>query len=145
MTTERRIRALVAKPGLDGHDRGARVVASALRDAGMEVIYTGLRATAEAIVQTALQEAVDVIGLSVLSGAHLPIAERTLALLRERGLDVPLLMGGVIPPADREALRALGVAAVFGQEATLAEVVDAFRRLAAREDPDQPQDHRRNG
>jgi|SRR5579883_2325761 len=128
---KRRIRVLVGKPGLDGHDRGARVVASALRDAGMEVIYTGLRASPDGIVATALQEAVDVIGLSVLSGAHVSIAERTLALLSERGLDIPIVMGGVIPPEDREKLRALGVAAVFGQEASLAEIVDAVSRLAA--------------
>jgi methylmalonyl-CoA mutase, C-terminal domain len=127
---ERRIRVLVGKPGLDGHDRGARVVASALRDAGMEVIYTGLRVQPEAIVQTALQEAVDVIGLSVLSGAHEPIATRILALLAERGLDVPVVMGGVIPPEDRARLRAIGVRAVFGQEAALAEIVAAVRALA---------------
>ena len=130
----RRIRVLVGKPGLDGHDRGARVVASALRDAGMEVIYTGLRATPELIVNTALQESVDVIGLSVLSGAHVSIAERTIKLLAERGLDVPLLMGGVIPPDDRKRLAEIGVAAVFGQEATLPEIVEAVKRLAKRND-----------
>src|SRR2546423_1250801 len=124
----RRIRVLVGKPGLDGHDRGARVVASALRDAGMEVIYTGLRATPEMIVTTALQESVDVIGLSVLSGAHLPIAEKTLALLLQRGLSVPILMGGVIPREDREELKKLGVAAVFGQEATLLEIANEVKR-----------------
>ena len=96
----------------------------------MEVIYTGLRATPELIVNTALQESVDVIGLSVLSGAHISIAERTIALLAERGLDVPVLMGGVIPSDDRKRLAALGVAAVFGQEATLAEIVEAVTRLA---------------
>ena len=128
----RTLRVLVGKPGLDGHDRGARVVASALRDAGMEVIYTGLRATPEAIAKTALQEDVDVVGLSVLSGAHEPIARRILALLAEKGLDVPVLIGGVIPPADRARLLALGVAAVFGQEATLAEIVAAVRALAVR-------------
>jgi methylmalonyl-CoA mutase, C-terminal domain len=127
---QRRIRVLVGKPGLDGHDRGARVVASALRDAGMEVIYTGLRATPEAIAQTALQEAVDVVGLSVLSGAHEPIAKRILELLAANGLDVPVVMGGVIPPDDRERLHALGVAAVFGQEALLSEIVAAVQKLA---------------
>jgi methylmalonyl-CoA mutase C-terminal domain/subunit len=96
----------------------------------MEVIYTGLRASPDGIVATALQEAVDVIGLSVLSGAHLEIAERTLQLLKERGLDVPLIMGGVIPPEDRERLRRSGVAAVFGQEASLNEIVEAVTRLA---------------
>src|SRR4051794_27764875 len=130
----RTIRVLVGKPGLDGHDRGARVVASALRDAGMEVIYTGLRATPEAIAQTALQEAVDVVGLSVLSGAHEPIAKKILQLLAEKGLDVPVVMGGVIPPDDREKLRALGVAAVFGQEAQLSEIVEAVRKLAEPKD-----------
>jgi methylmalonyl-CoA mutase C-terminal domain/subunit len=126
----RRIRVLVGKPGLDGHDRGARLVASALRDAGMEVVYTGLRVSPEVIVATAIQESVDVIGLSVLSGAHLPIAERTLALLSERKADIPILMGGVIPPEDRERLCDMGIAAVFGQEASLQEIVEAVERLA---------------
>ena len=125
-----RIRVLVGKPGLDGHDRGAKVVASALRDAGMEVIYTGLRATPDQIVATAIQESVDVIGLSVLSGAHEPIAKRTLDLLKARGVQIPILMGGVIPPEDRERLKALGIGAVYGQEATLQEIVDGVRRLA---------------
>ena len=127
-----RIRVIVGKPGLDGHDRGARVIAAALRDAGMEVIYTGLRSSPEAIVQAALEESVDVIGLSVLSGAHESIAQRVLDLVKARGMDVPVVMGGVIPPADRERLRALGVAAVWGQEATLAEVVDGVRALVER-------------
>ena len=125
----RRIRVVIAKPGLDGHDRGAKVVASALRDAGMEVVYTGLRATPEMIVQTAVQESCDVIGLSVLSGAHEPIAARIKALLAEQGADIPVLMGGVIPPADRARLRALGIDAVFGQEARLDEIVAAVRKL----------------
>ena len=143
--SERRIRVLVAKPGLDGHDRGARVVASALRDAGMEVIYTGLRAQPEAIVAAAAQEAVDVIGLSVLSGAHLPIAKKVLELMRQRGLDVPLLVGGVIPPDDRAELRALGVKAVFGQEAQLSQIVDAVRRLAQGEVLETPETHSKEG
>ena len=124
-----RIRVLVAKPGLDGHDRGAKVVASALRDAGMEVIYTGLRATPEQIVATAIQESCDVIGLSVLSGAHDAIARRILDLLRARNVQIPILMGGVIPPEDRERLRALGIGAIYGQEATLGEIVDGVRKL----------------
>jgi methylmalonyl-CoA mutase C-terminal domain/subunit len=128
----RPIRVLVAKPGLDGHDRGAKVVASALRDAGMEVVYTGLRQAPEAIVAAALQESCDVIGLSVLSGAHEPIAKRVLALLAEKGAAIPVLMGGVIPPADRERLRALGIAAVYGQEASLKEIVDGVRALHER-------------
>ena len=127
-----KLRVLIGKPGLDGHDRGAKVVASALRDAGMEVIYTGLRATAEAIVQTAIQESCDVIGLSVLSGAHEPIARRIKELLAAAGAQIPILMGGVIPPDDREKLRALGVEAVFGQEARLDEIVAAVRKLGER-------------
>lgn len=129
-TSTHRIRVLVGKPGLDGHDRGAKVVASALRDAGMEVIYTGLRTTPEVIVATAIQESCDVIGLSVLSGAHETIAKRTIALLHDRGVDIPILMGGVIPPEDRERLLALGVGAIYGQEATLNDIVDGVRRLA---------------
>ena len=124
-----RLRVLIGKPGLDGHDRGAKVVASALRDAGMEVVYTGLRATPEMIVQTAIQESCDVIGLSVLSGAHEPIAQRIKALLAAQGADIPVLMGGVIPPADRERLRAIGIDAVFGQEARLDEIVKAVAEL----------------
>ena len=107
-------RVLIAKPGLDGHDRGAKVVAHALRDAGMEVIYTGLHQTVEQIVETALQEDVDVIGLSILSGAHLPLTEKLMAMLREKSLsDLLVLVGGNIPRRDVEKLEALGVAAVF--------------------------------
>ncbi len=131
--SERKIRVLVGKPGLDGHDRGAKVVASALRDAGMEVIYTGLRSTPEAIVATAIQESCDVIGLSVLSGAHEAIAKKIFDLCRARGVHIPILMGGVIPPEDRERLRALGVEAIYGQEATLDEIIDGVRRLAQKE------------
>jgi methylmalonyl-CoA mutase C-terminal domain/subunit len=127
----RRLRVLVGKPGLDGHDRGAKVIASALRDAGMEVIYTGLRATPEAIVRTAEQESVDVIGLSILSGAHETMSARTMSLLRERSLDIPLVVGGVIPPADVARLKQLGVAEVFGQEATLEDIVRRVQALAA--------------
>jgi methylmalonyl-CoA mutase C-terminal domain/subunit len=126
----RRLRILVGKPGLDGHDRGAKVIASALRDAGMEVVYTGLRATPELIVATALQESVDLIGLSILSGAHESMSERTIALLRHHQLDVPVVVGGVIPPADVARLRELGVAEVFGQEATLDHIVNRVRELA---------------
>ncbi len=128
----RRPRVLVGKPGLDGHDRGAKVIASALRDAGMEVIYTGLRVTPEMIVQTALQESVDVIGLSILSGAHETMSARTVALLRERQMDIPVVVGGVIPPADVQRLKQIGVAEVFGQEATLDEIVARVRLLAER-------------
>jgi len=126
----RRARILVAKPGLDGHDRGAKVIASALRDAGMEVIYTGLRATPELIVQSALQESADVIGLSILSGAHEAMSRRVLALLAERGLEIPVVVGGVIPPADVPRLKQLGVAEVFGQEATLEQIVSRVKQLS---------------
>jgi methylmalonyl-CoA mutase C-terminal domain/subunit len=128
-STNRRLRVLVGKPGLDGHDRGAKVIASALRDAGMEVIYTGLRATPEMIVQTAIQESVDVIGLSILSGAHETMSARVVALLGEQGLDIPVIVGGVIPPADVPRLKDLGVAEVFGQEATLEEIVTRINQL----------------
>jgi methylmalonyl-CoA mutase, C-terminal domain len=125
-----RIRVLIAKPGLDGHDRGAKVIAAALRDAGMEVIYTGLRAKVEAVAEAAVQEDADVIGLSVLSGAHLPICERLMAELEARGADIPVVVGGIIPSADHERLRALGVRAVFGPESPLPEVVRAVQALA---------------
>jgi methylmalonyl-CoA mutase C-terminal domain/subunit len=113
--SEKRIRVLVAKPGLDGHDRGAKVVARALRDAGMEVIYTGLRQTPEMIVEAALQEDVDVVGLSVLSGAHMTWVPKVTALLKERGAeDILVVVGGIIPGEDVPALEAAGVAGVFG-------------------------------
>src|SRR5437879_3012228 len=109
-----KIRVVIAKPGLDGHDRGAKVIARALRDSGMEVIYTGLRQTPEQIVTAAIQEDVDVIGLSILSGAHLAISQRILDLLRERGAsDIPLLVGGIIPTQDIAELKKMGVAEVF--------------------------------
>jgi len=112
---QRRIRVLVAKPGLDGHDRGAKVVARALRDAGMEVIYTGLRQTPEMIVEAALQEDVDVVGLSVLSGAHLTWVPKVTALLKARGADdVLVLVGGIIPQADVPVLQEAGVQGIFG-------------------------------
>jgi methylmalonyl-CoA mutase C-terminal domain/subunit len=112
---DRKIRVLVAKPGLDGHDRGAKVVARALRDAGFEVIYTGIRQTPEMIAEAALQEDVDVVGLSILSGAHLALCPRVVELLRQQGLDdVMVLVGGIIPDEDIEPLRQAGVAAVFG-------------------------------
>ena len=130
----RRYRVLVGKPGLDGHDRGAKVIASALRDAGMEVIYTGLRVTPEMIVKTAVQESADVIGLSILSGAHETMSKRIVDLLREQGLDTPVVVGGVIPPADVVRLKALGVAEVFGQETALDDMVAKVRELAARAD-----------
>ena len=114
-STTRPIRVLVAKPGLDGHDRGAKVIARALRDAGMEVIYTGLRQTPEMIVEAAVQEDVDVIGLSLLSGAHGTLVPRIMSLLREQGLPgVIVLLGGIIPEEDIPALKAVGIRDVFG-------------------------------
>ena len=124
------IRVLVGKPGLDGHDRGARVIAAALRDAGMEVVYTGLRASVPAIAAAAVQEDVDVIGLSILSGAHESICRRLQEELKSRGADIPVVVGGIIPQHDTAKLRALGVAAVFGPESALAAVVEAVRALA---------------
>jgi methylmalonyl-CoA mutase, C-terminal domain len=126
-----RIRVVVAKPGLDGHDRGAKVVARALRDAGMEVIYTGLHQTPEQIVETAIQEDADLIGLSVLSGAHMTLFRRLLELLRERGADdIRVFGGGIIPDEDIPMLEELGVAKVFTPGATTGEitgwVADAF-------------------
>jgi methylmalonyl-CoA mutase C-terminal domain/subunit len=124
------IRVLVAKPGLDGHDRGAKVIARALRDAGMEVIYTGLRQTPEMIVNAALQEDVQVIGLSILSGAHNAIVPRVMELLRQKDMgDVKVVLGGIIPDRDAEALRREGVAAVFQPGASL-EAIVAFIRSA---------------
>lgn len=123
MVEERTIRVLIGKPGLDGHDRGAKVVARALRDAGMEVIYTGLRQTPEMIVEAALQEDVDAIGLSILSGAHLPLTERVMALLKEEEMtDVPLFLGGIIPDEDIPQLKEMGVSAVFGPGSSIDEI-----------------------
>ena len=125
MATETKIRVLVAKPGLDGHDRGAKVIARALRDAGMEVIYTGLRQTPEMIVNAALQEDVEVIGLSILSGAHNHIAPRLMELLREQGLDdVLVVLGGIIPNIDIPKLKALGVRGVFLPGTPMQEIID---------------------
>ena len=125
------IRVLVAKPGLDGHDRGAKVIARALRDAGMEVIYTGLRQTPEMIVNAALEEDVQVIGLSILSGAHNAIVPRVLALLREKEMtDVKVIVGGIIPDEDARELLAQGVAAVFQPGASLDAIVVSVRQAA---------------
>jgi methylmalonyl-CoA mutase C-terminal domain/subunit len=122
------IRVLIAKPGLDGHDRGAKVVAHALREAGMEVIYTGLHQTVEQIVEAALQEDVDVIGLSILSGAHLPITEKMMKLLAEQDMaDVPVIVGGNIPQRDIEKLKTLGVAGVFPTATPFEDIVRSIR------------------
>src|SRR5580693_663312 len=126
------IRVLVAKPGLDGHDRGAKIVARALRDAGMEVIYTGLRQTPEMIVNAALQEDVQVIGLSILSGAHNAIVPRVMELLREKDMtDVRVIVGGIVPDEDAEVLKQLGVAAVFQPGASLDAIVHFIRQNVA--------------
>ncbi|ADD28336.1 MULTISPECIES: cobalamin B12-binding domain-containing protein [Meiothermus] len=126
---DRRIRVLIAKPGLDGHDRGAKVVARALRDAGMEVIYTGLRQTPEMIVSAALQEDVDAIGLSVLSGAHMHYFGEVRRLLKEQGADDILLFGGgIIPDEDVPHLKAMGVAAVFGPGTSTQDIVEFLRQ-----------------
>ncbi|MDP9815984.1 cobalamin B12-binding domain-containing protein [Spirilliplanes yamanashiensis] len=127
-----RIRVVVAKPGLDGHDRGAKVVARALRDAGMEVVYTGLHQTPEQIVATAIQEDADAVGLSVLSGAHMTLFKRVSELLAERGADdIVLFGGGIIPESDIAELRELGVAHIFTPGATTASIVDWVRANVA--------------
>ncbi len=126
---DRKIRVLIAKPGLDGHDRGAKIVASALRDAGMEVIYTGLRQTPEMIVGAAVQEDVDVIGISILSGAHMTIFSRVMDLLREQGADLEVVVcgGGIIPTEDRKKLEDIGVRGLFGPGTTTGEIIEFIR------------------
>ncbi len=130
----RRIRVLIAKPGLNSHDRGAKVVARALKEAGMEVIYTGLRQTPEQIVETALQEDVDVIGLSILSGAHMTWVPRVIELMKEKGLfgQVLLLVGGIIPEDDAKALKQMGVDEVFGPGTPTDEVIKYVREHVKR-------------
>jgi methylmalonyl-CoA mutase C-terminal domain/subunit len=130
---ERPIRVVIAKPGLDGHDRGAKVIARTLRDAGFEVIYTGLHQTPEQIVETAIQEDADAIGISILSGAHMTLVPRILELLRQEGAeDVPVVVGGTIPREDADALRKLGVGEVFTPGAPLSEIVDYLHGAASR-------------
>lgn len=125
---DRKIRVLVAKPGLDGHDRGAKVVARALRDAGMEVIYTGLRQTPEQIVATALQESVDVVGLSILSGAHDFLFPKLMELVKEKGLDdVLVVAGGVIPEEDIPSLKDIGISGIFGPGTSTDDVVEFIK------------------
>ncbi|GMV43424.1 MAG: methylmalonyl-CoA mutase [Myxococcales bacterium] len=125
-------RILIGKPGLDGHDRGAKVVARMLRDAGYEVIYTGLHQTPEMIVAAAIQEDVDVVGLSIMSGAHNFLVPEVLRLLADQGAgDVPVFVGGIIPPDDAAALKAAGVAEIFTPGASMAEIVGAVERIVA--------------
>jgi methylmalonyl-CoA mutase C-terminal domain/subunit len=128
---EEKIRVLVAKPGLDGHDRGAKVIARALRDAGMEVIYTGLRQTPEMIAEAALHEDVDAVGLSILSGAHMALVPRILELMRANGQDdVKLFLGGIVPDADVPRLMEMGVAGVYGPGSSTQTIVKDIRRIA---------------
>jgi len=132
--SERKIRAIVAKPGLDGHDRGAKVVARALRDAGMEVIYTGLRQTPEMIAEAALQEDVDVVGLSVLSGAHMALVPRIVELLKANGQEhVKVFVGGIIPDEDAPRLEEMGVAGIYGPGTLTDDIVNDIRESVERE------------
>ncbi len=129
---DRKIRVLIAKPGLDGHDRGAKVIARALRDAGMEVIYTGLRQTPEMIASAALQEDVDVVGLSILSGAHMTLVPRVLDLMKANGQgDTPVFVGGIIPDEDAGQLAALGVKAVYGPGTPTTLVINDVKKFSS--------------
>jgi len=126
--TENKIKILVGKPGLDGHDRGAKVIALALRDAGMEVIYTGLHQTIDQIVRTAVQEAVDVIGLSIMSGAHLPICKKLLEMMKSAGIeDIPVIVGGVIPKLDMPKLKEMGIEGVFPGGTSFDDIITGIR------------------
>ena len=130
--SQEKIRVLVAKPGLDGHDRGAKVVARALRDAGMEVIYTGIRQTPEMIVEVALQEDVDVIGLSSLSGAHMELFPEVVEQLKQKGMEnVLVVTGGIIPEEDVPSLQQMGIKAIFGPGAPTSEIIDSILKLVA--------------
>lgn len=132
MNEQRAIRILIAKPGLDGHDRGAKVIARALRDAGMEVIYTGLRQTPEMIAEAALQEDVDLVGLSILSGAHNTLVPRIREVMNSRGLeDVPLILGGIIPDDDKPELEKSGVAGIFGPGSRTQDIAAQIRAIVA--------------
>lgn len=124
------VRVLVAKVGLDGHDRGIKVVARLLRDAGMEVVYTGLFQTPETVASAAIQEDVDVVGLSMLSGAHMTLAPLVVEALRARGSDIPVVLGGIVPPQDEAELRVAGVAAVFGPGASAEDIVRTISAVA---------------
>lgn len=122
-------RVLIAKPGLDGHDRGAKVVARALRDAGFEVIYTGLHQTPQMVVEASLQEDVDIVGLSILSGAHVPLVTAVQDLLRQKGVKTPVFVGGIIPPDDAKLLKDQGVAAVFGPGSSMKDIVTEIQKV----------------
>ncbi|MEJ5228757.1 MAG: cobalamin B12-binding domain-containing protein [Pseudothermotoga sp.] len=127
-------RILIAKPGLDGHDRGAKVVAHALRDAGFEVIYTGLRQTPQQIVRTAIQEDVDLIGLSILSGAHLQLSQKVIELMKQEGVEnIPVFVGGIIPPDDVPKLLQIGVKRVFGPGTPLSKIVEEIKTILGQE------------
>ena len=130
LNADRIIRVLIAKPGLDGHDRGAKVVARGLRDEGFEVIYTGLHQTPEMIVNAAMQEDVDVIGLSILSGAHIPLVTAVQDLMKQRKMQKPIFVGGIIPGDDAKQLKDAGVAAVFGPGSAISEIAKELRSLA---------------
>jgi methylmalonyl-CoA mutase C-terminal domain/subunit len=139
MSSDRPIRVLIGKPGLDGHDRGAKVIARALRDAGLEVVYTGLRQTPEMIAEAALQEDVDIVGLSILSGAHMALVPRIREVMDSSGLkDVPLIIGGIIPDADKQVLETIGVSGIFGPGANTEEITGFIRSLVAARDQDRP-------
>ena len=128
----KKVRILIAKPGLDGHETGAKLISRALRDAGMEVIYTGPRQTPEMIVGSALQEDVNIIGLSILSGAHMELASRVIELMREKGMgDIPIVMGGIIPKEDIPNLQALGVKAVFGPGSSIRAITEFLQKELA--------------
>ena len=132
MVSQHPIRVLIAKPGLDGHDRGAKIIARALRDAGMEVIYTGIRQTPKMIVDAALEEDVDVIGLSILSGAHVDLFPQIFEELGSNDMDdVPIIAGGIIPESDRSALESLGVRAVYGPGTPTSQIIECVRQVAS--------------
>ena len=132
MGSQHPVRVLIAKPGLDGHDRGAKIIARALRDAGMEVIYTGIRQTPKMIVEAALEEDVDVIGLSILSGAHVELFPQIFDELGSNDMDdVPIIAGGIIPESDRSALESLGVRAIYGPGTTTTQIIECVRQLAS--------------
>jgi len=127
---DKKIRVMIAKPGLDGHDRGAKIIARALRDAGMEVIYTGIRRTPEEIVEAAIQEDVDLIGLSILSGAHKILCKKIISLLKEREVEIPVILGGIIPEEDVSELKEMGIIEVFSPGTSINEIVEKVKAIA---------------